>query len=99
MARTQIYPKSSRRRFLPSERTKWTTCVHLAKREANVSDVFNCSADISTTAKSTVSKTDFQIIKVIGRGAFGKVYLVKHKLLGTYHAMKSVKKERVLQTD
>jgi serine/threonine protein kinase len=53
----------------------------------------------NTSDASIVSKNDFQIVKVIGRGSFGKVYLVKHKLLGTYHAMKSVKKELVLKTD
>jgi len=26
-----------------------------------------------------ISLDDFQLIKVIGRGSFGKVYLVKHK--------------------
>ena len=50
-------------------------------------------------SRATVAKTDFKIVKVIGRGSFGKVYLVQHNILGTYHAMKSVKKERVLQTD
>lgn len=57
------------------------------------------SVDETSTTKSSVQKTDFQIVKVIGRGSFGKVYLVKHNILGTYHAMKSVKKELVLKTD
>ena len=36
---------------------------------------------------------------MIGRGSYGKVYLVKHNFLGTYYAMKSVKKELVIKTD
>ena len=38
---------------------------------------------------------DFQIIKILGRGAFGKVYLVQYKPFTsyTYYAMKSIKKE------
>ena len=27
-----------------------------------------------------ISLDDFQLMKVIGRGSFGKVYLVKHKV-------------------
>jgi tRNA A-37 threonylcarbamoyl transferase component Bud32 len=38
---------------------------------------------------------DFQITKILGRGAFGKVYLVQYKPFTsyTYYAMKSIKKE------
>ena len=41
---------------------------------------------------------DFQIIKVIGRGSFGKVYLVKKKdEAKCVYAMKSLKKDQVLR--
>ena len=40
---------------------------------------------------------DFQIIKVIGRGSFGKVYLVQKKDDGNVYAMKSLKKDMVLR--
>ena len=33
---------------------------------------------------------DFQFIKIIGKGAFGKVYLVKRKATEDYYAMKMV---------
>ena len=36
---------------------------------------------------------DFKIIKIIGRGTFGKVYLVQYKNTKDYYAMKSIKKE------
>ena len=37
---------------------------------------------------------NFQIMKILGRGAFGKVYLVQYKPRNnTYYAMKSIKKE------
>ena len=44
-----------------------------------------------------VSKEDFNIIKVIGRGSFGKVYLVKKKDApkGTVYAMKTLQKDVV----
>jgi len=56
-------------------------------------------ADDVSSQKSSVQKSDFHIVKVIGRGSFGKVYLVKHNVLQQYYAMKSVKKELVLKTD
>ena len=40
---------------------------------------------------------DFQIIKVIGRGSFGKVYLVQKKDTGGVYAMKCLKKDMVLR--
>jgi serine/threonine protein kinase len=49
--------------------------------------------------KSSVQKSDFHIVKVIGRGSYGKVYLVRHNELNEYYAMKSVKKELVIKTD
>ena len=42
-----------------------------------------------------VTKEDFKIIKVIGRGTFGKVFLVKLKTNGKIFAMKVLKKEQV----
>ena len=54
---------------------------------------------------------DFDYLKLLGKGTFGKVILVKEKASGTYYAMKILKKEviiakvlsgaqfRLLQTD
>lgn len=42
---------------------------------------------------------DFQIKRVIGRGSFGKVFLVVHKLSGEVYAMKSLRKDVILDSD
>ncbi|KAI7893185.1 kinase-like domain-containing protein [Mucor mucedo] len=47
---------------------------------------------ISPTNKPQVSRDDFQPICVLGRGAFGKVYLVKHAKSKDLYAMKVLKK-------
>jgi serine/threonine protein kinase len=39
----------------------------------------------------------FDIVKVIGRGSFGKVYLVKKKDDGKVFAMKTLKKDMILR--
>ena len=41
---------------------------------------------------SNATLEDFKIIKIIGRGTFGKVYLVQYKNTKEYYAMKSIKK-------
>lgn len=40
-----------------------------------------------------ISVKDFEKIKVIGRGAFAKVYLVKKIATNNYYAMKILKKK------
>ena len=49
--------------------------------------------------KTGVSKSDFKILKTIGRGSYGKVYMVSHLITGQIFAMKSVKKEILIRTD
>ena len=47
----------------------------------------------------TVSKQDFNVLKVIGKGAFGTVYLVTHRVTEKVYAMKVVSKELLLRSD
>jgi serine/threonine protein kinase len=42
-----------------------------------------------------ISLNDFELVKVIGRGSFGKVYLVKRNGTESYYAMKKLRKEVV----
>ena len=44
-----------------------------------------------------VSIDDFNIIKVIGRGSFGKVYLVQKRDDQKIFAMKTLKKDMILR--
>ena len=39
----------------------------------------------------------FDILKVIGRGSFGKVYLVRKKDTKLYYAMKTLKKDHIIR--
>ena len=39
--------------------------------------------------------SDFEIIKVIGKGGFSKVMMVRRKSDGSIFAMKTLKKERI----
>lgn len=46
-----------------------------------------------------MSLQSFHFIKVIGRGSFGKVFLVKKKDDGNYFAMKSLRKDVIIDYD
>lgn len=52
-----------------------------------------------TSDMGSVAMEDFKKIKVVGRGAYGKVYLVRHNYTDKIFAMKAVKKELVIKTD
>lgn len=48
-------------------------------------------------SKNTASLTDFDLIKTLGTGSFGRVMLVKRKTAGKYYAMKILDKQKVIR--
>lgn len=46
-----------------------------------------------------VKLEDFNIVKVVGRGAYGKVYKAKFKRDGEMYAIKAMKKDYLIQKD
>ena len=40
---------------------------------------------------------DFELLAIVGRGTFGKVYLVHCKANGNYYAMKCIRKDVVIK--
>ena len=52
--------------------------------------------EIKETA-SLISLNDFRLIKELGRGAFGRVYLSEHIRTGTKYALKAIRKDQILQ--
>jgi len=44
-----------------------------------------------------VNLDDFEIVKVIDKGSFGKVFLVSNRKMGKMYAMKRINKELLLQ--
>ena len=52
-----------------------------------------------STTSGKISKDDFLIVRVIGRGGFGKVYMVKKKSSGTVYAMKVLSKDQIAMKD
>ena len=50
-----------------------------------------------THVQGTAKLDDFDRIKTLGTGSFGRVMLVKHKASKTYHAMKILDKSKVVK--
>ena len=51
----------------------------------------------STLARKTISFDDFNFIMVLGRGTFGKVFLVELKATKKLYAIKSIRKDILLE--
>jgi p70 ribosomal S6 kinase len=58
---------------------------------------------ISQTGNGTpctkVGLQDFELLSVVGQGAFGKVFQVRHKATDKVYALKVMRKEKILQKD
>ena len=65
----------------------------IPKREAKArtSTIYAAAGDTETTLEG------FELVKVIGRGSFGKVFLVKHTDTGDVYAMKALRKDQLLE--
>lgn len=68
-------------------------------------DIINSSQDIKINHDNLISQNEnflakeYDIIKIIGKGAFGKVYKVFHKKTKQFRAMKTVKKDSINYQD
>lgn len=56
----------------------------------------NLELDMCSAGIGGASVDDYKIIKLIGKGGFGKVFLVQHKETKNYHAMKCMRKDEIL---
>ncbi|XP_056906760.1 RAC-beta serine/threonine-protein kinase isoform X1 [Takifugu flavidus] len=50
-------------------------------------------------SRTKVTMSDFDYLKLLGKGTFGKVILVKEKATGVYYAMKILRKEVIIAKD
>ena len=73
------------------------SCSNL-RRERQIADFLEWAKPfMSRVAELRIRKSDFETLKVIGRGAFGEVGLVQQKGTGTIYAMKTLSKWHMLE--
>uniref|UniRef100_A0A8C5HLQ5 non-specific serine/threonine protein kinase n=1 Tax=Gouania willdenowi TaxID=441366 RepID=A0A8C5HLQ5_GOUWI len=94
----------------PDERDEWAEAIQmvaesLAKQEeegilcsptSQIELVNEEEMDTSISHYKRKTMNDFDYLKLLGKGTFGKVILVKEKASGTYYAMKILKKEVII---
>uniref|UniRef100_A0A8C2PWQ6 non-specific serine/threonine protein kinase n=1 Tax=Cyprinus carpio TaxID=7962 RepID=A0A8C2PWQ6_CYPCA len=94
----------------PDERDEWVEAIQmvadkLAKQEeegilcspiSQIENVNEEEMDTSTSHHKRKTMNDFDYLKMLGKGTFGKVILVREKASGTYYAMKILKKEVIV---
>ncbi len=70
---------------------------HLFVKDATLSLSSSSSSSPQATSSPTLTPSleQFQLLKVLGKGAFGKVYLVRHKETSALFAMKVLNKMEV----
>uniref|UniRef100_A0A8D3C8I7 non-specific serine/threonine protein kinase n=1 Tax=Scophthalmus maximus TaxID=52904 RepID=A0A8D3C8I7_SCOMX len=94
----------------PDERDEWAEAIQmvaesLAKQEeegilcspaSQIENVNEEEMDTSIGHYKRKTMNDFDYLKLLGKGTFGKVILVREKASGTYYAMKILKKEVII---
>uniref|UniRef100_A0AAY4AAV9 non-specific serine/threonine protein kinase n=1 Tax=Denticeps clupeoides TaxID=299321 RepID=A0AAY4AAV9_9TELE len=97
----------------PEERDEWVEAIQmvadkLAKQEeegilcsptSQIENVNEEEMDTSISHHKRKTMNDFDYLKLLGKGTFGKVILVREKASGTYYAMKILKKEVIIAKD
>uniref|UniRef100_S4RTA2 non-specific serine/threonine protein kinase n=1 Tax=Petromyzon marinus TaxID=7757 RepID=S4RTA2_PETMA len=98
----------------PHEREEWlraiqTVADRLQQQEDETMDCKPSSPEdgssteqmdtILSKPKSKVTMNNFDYLKLLGKGTFGKVILVREKATGQYYAMKILKKEVIVAKD
>uniref|UniRef100_A0A671QA67 non-specific serine/threonine protein kinase n=1 Tax=Sinocyclocheilus anshuiensis TaxID=1608454 RepID=A0A671QA67_9TELE len=97
----------------PDERDEWVEAIQmvadkLAKQEeegilcspiSQIENVNEEEMDTSTSHHKRKTMNDFDYLKLLGKGTFGKVILVREKASGIYYAMKILKKEVIIAKD
>uniref|UniRef100_A0A672JW50 AKT serine/threonine kinase 1 n=1 Tax=Sinocyclocheilus grahami TaxID=75366 RepID=A0A672JW50_SINGR len=86
---------------------EWTKAIQtvsdsLQKQEEEMMDASPEHMDMEmflTKPRLKVTMHDFEYLKLLGKGTFGKVILVKEKATGKYYAMKILKKEVIVAKD
>ena len=74
------------------ERNNWISALQKAKEKTN-------SSEKKSDGSESVSLEDFKLLKVIGRGGYGKVQLVRHIPTGKLYALKCLSKSTIADCD
>jgi novel protein kinase C delta type len=80
------------------ERLKMKEIDEIANRKVE-KKMENIYIDLTECRTKKIVMDNFNIMKLVGKGSFGKVFLVSNKTTNDHYAMKALKKDIVLQDD
>jgi RAC serine/threonine-protein kinase len=84
---------------------EWIEAINAARRNLGVLDDSSSSTSLSRSERAvatrgvSVKADDFESLKVIGSGGFGKVLQVRYKPTGQIFAMKVLNKKEIVEAD
>jgi len=90
---------------IPTDKPLYFNTQGLKENKINVEEELKNDKERTKTLFSKkkqekdITIDDFNLLKVLGRGAFGKVMLVEHKATKEIFAMKSLRKEELIDKD
>ncbi|KAL2484951.1 Serine/threonine-protein kinase AtPK2/AtPK19 [Abeliophyllum distichum] len=67
------------------------------KEDQELSDKYSVDEDVNVMKVKAVGLDDFEVLKVVGQGAFGKVYQVRKKGTSEIYAMKVMRKDKIME--
>lgn len=91
-SRQEIRPPDSMRVMMNPEKYKDKEEISPVSQKRKTEVLFYQSQQIV----KDISIDDFELLKVLGQGAFGKVFLAQHKETGKIYAMKVLKKNNII---
>lgn len=59
----------------------------------------HAATDFRKQGAAEATLEDFIMLKIVGKGTFGKVFKVQHKKTGKYYAMKCIRKDVILKNE
>uniref|UniRef100_A0A8C2J622 non-specific serine/threonine protein kinase n=1 Tax=Cyprinus carpio TaxID=7962 RepID=A0A8C2J622_CYPCA len=81
----------------PDERDEWVEAIQMVADKLAKQEEEGILCSPISQIENTMN--DFDYLKMLGKGTFGKVILVREKASGTYYAMKILKKEVIVAKD
>jgi len=86
-----------------SDRTDWSTKIeqvaNALKNQSEEAQVISTAEEKIVEEHKKITLDDFEMLKVLGKGTFGKVILGKEKSTGNVYAIKLLRKDVILAKD